>query len=333
VPQIILIITNKRDGHVDSVVGHLDAVGQPWIRLNTEDVPQNLRLTIDPLQAKGSATVLDSGKEFRLEDVRAVWYRKPDPLNLSHFTLERDSLEYVEAEFSEILQGLYGLLRNAFWINNPFTCRIAHRKPLQLNVAGQVGFITPRSVITNESDVALTFAESVGWDVAIKSLGALAVAEPNGDSVVQYGVYTRRVNKEELMAQAHRIPFMPTIFQEYIEKAYELRITCVGERVFCCRIDSQDTPLSREDFRFNTENLKHELVECPELEPKLKAYMKAFNLNFGCFDFAVTPSGEFVFFECNPNGQWLWIEQFAEAPIGEAIAKLLLNSCSHDTIS
>ena len=51
--------------------------------------------------------------------------------------------------------------------------------------------------------------------------------------------------------------------------------------------------------------------------------MKEFGLNFGCFDIAVTPSGEFVFFECNPNGQWLWIEEFTGAPIGKAIAELL----------
>ena len=325
---MILIVTSKRDGHIDVVARHLDAVDQPWVRLNTEDIPRNLLLTVNPAQATGSATVLDSGREFHLEEVCAVWYRKPDPLNLSHFVLEKASLDYVEAEFSEILQGLYGLLNGATWINNPLTSRLAHRKLLQLHVASKVGFITPRSVVTNQADVALAFAESVGWDVAIKSLGALTVTEQRSDDLVQYGVFTRRVNKSELLSQKDKIVHMPTIFQEYVNKAYELRVTCVADQTFCCRIDSQASAESREDFRFNTRNLKHELVECPEIEPKLKAYMKEFGLNFGCFDIAVTPSGEFVFFECNPNGQWLWIEELTGAPIGKAVAELLLSACS-----
>lgn len=321
---MILIVTSKRDGHVNSVARHLDAAGQPWVRLNTEDVPRNLVLTVAPAEATGSLRLLDSGRDLRLEEVRSIWYRKPDPPDLSHFSLEQPSLDYVEAEFSEILQGLYALMYEATWVNNPLTLRLAHRKLLQLHVARKVGFTTPRSIVTNRGDDALAFSESVGWDVAIKSLGALSVTEQRSDAVVQYGVFTRRVTKDELLAQSDKIAHMPTIFQEYIEKSYELRVTCVGDEVFCCRIDSQASLESREDFRFNARKLKHELVECEEIKPKLNAYMKEFGLNFGCFDIAVTPSGEFVFFECNPNGQWLWIEELTDAPIGQAIARLLM---------
>jgi hypothetical protein len=48
--------------------------------------------------------------------------------------------------------------------------------------------------------------------------------------------------------------------------------------------------------------------------------MKAFGLNFGCFDIGITKSGEPVFFECNPNGQWQWVENLTGLPIGKAIA-------------
>jgi len=321
---MILIFTNKRDGHIDSVARYLDAANYPWVRLNTEDIPRNLLLSINPTNATGSARVIDSGREFRFEDLRTVWYRKPDPLNLSHFVLEKAALDYVEAEFFEILQGIYALLRDCMWINNPLTTRLSHRKLLQLCVAKRLGFITPRSIVTNEAEVAIAFAESVEWNIAIKSLGALSVTEQRGEEVVQYGIFTRRISKDELFGQKDKIVYMPTIFQEYIDKAYELRVTCAGDQIFYCRIDSQATAESSEDFRFNARNLKHEIIECPELEPMLKAYLKEFGLNFGCFDIAVTPSGEFVFFECNPNGQWLWIEELTGAPIGKAVADLLM---------
>ena len=49
--------------------------------------------------------------------------------------------------------------------------------------------------------------------------------------------------------------------------------------------------------------------------------METFGLNFGCFDFAITKTGEPVFLECNPNGQWLWVQNLTGMPIGKAIAE------------
>ncbi len=65
------------------------------------------------------------------------------------------ALEYVEAEFTEVIFGLYALLSRAYWINNLFSTRIAHRKLLQLGVnfyaerrVNKVrGFSTTRSVV------------------------------------------------------------------------------------------------------------------------------------------------------------------------------------------
>jgi len=48
-------------------------------------------------------------------------------------------------------------------------------------------------------------------------------------------------------------------------------------------------------------------------------------LVFGCIDMIVTPRGEFIFLEINPNGQWLWIEELTGLPISEAIANTLAN--------
>ena len=36
--------------------------------------------------------------------------------------------------------------------------------------------------------------------------------------------------------------------------------------------------------------------------------MASLGLKFGCFDFIVTPDGEYVFLEVNEAGQFLWIE-------------------------
>ena len=298
----------------------------PWVRLNTEDAPKNAIVTIDPAALSGRIFLSDSQRSIELSAVKAVWYRKPDSPNLSHFALSEAGLEYVEAEFNEILLGTYALLNHVLWINNPLTSRLAHRKLLQLSVARQVGLETPPTVVTNDLDEALAFAKFCDWNLAIKSLGSISVTRRDSQDVqLHYGIFTRRVGREELLSVIDSIRHMPTLFQKYIPKDYELRVTCVGRRVFCCKIYSQESADGKEDSRLDLYGARHELCDWPELSRMLLAYLDAFDLNFGCFDLAVTPDGQPVFFECNPNGQWLWIEELTGAPISRAIADLLLS--------
>jgi glutathione synthase/RimK-type ligase-like ATP-grasp enzyme len=200
---------------------------------------------------------------------------------------------------------------------------------LQLRTAASVGFRTPRTIITNNPVTALAFAESLPGDVAIKSLGAITVTAPDGDGgAVQYGLFTRRVKLAELRTVNDTIRHLPTAFQEFIEKQYELRITVVGSHIFACRIESRSDDLTADDYRFDTTRLRHSPDDCPELKDRLLAYMRAFGITFGCFDIMVTQAHEPVFVECNVNGQWQWVENLTGLQIGRAIAQELLTA--HD---
>jgi glutathione synthase/RimK-type ligase-like ATP-grasp enzyme len=325
---MLLVITSKSDGHIEPVTRHLENAGVEWIRLNTEDLATNVEVNIDPAAARGQMYIRDSQREIALEAVEAVWYRKPDPVRVDHFDLEGGALDYVEAEYREILDGFYALLTHVPWINNPFTTRLAHRKMLQLHVARRVGFATPRTLVTNIAADALRFADSVNGSVAVKSLGALSVLDNMGEQDVQYGIFTRRIDRHELHAVADKIGHLPTTFQEFVPKRYELRITCVGRRVFACRIDARAGDLTADDYRFDTANLQHTAIDCPELHDRLGAYMTEFCLNFACFDVIISASGDAVFLEANPNGQWLWVEHLTGLPIGRAVADELLSYCS-----
>ena len=71
--------------------------------------------------------------------------------------------------------------------------------------------------------------------------------------------------------------------------------------------------------------LRYEPYELPDaVKAFCIKFLQDMHLNFGCFDFIVTPQDQFVFLECNPNGQWLWIEQETGMPISQAIAEYLM---------
>jgi len=321
---MILILTSKLDSHVGAVTRHLDASGAPWVRINTEDLPRNVVLEIEPACGAGTVKILDSGREFSLSEVSAIWHRKPDPVDLSHFTLEPAECDYVEAEFNEVLHGLYALLRERYWINNPLTTRLAHRKLLQLRTAALSGFAVPRTIVTNIPSRASAFAAKAE-SLALKSLGALSVTRVDEQKEIHHGLFTRRINAAELDGHIDKVRHMPTQLQEFIPKRAELRITCVGDQYFACRIVVEGNAAAAEDHRFVTKELPHQPIECPAaLREPIRRYLDSFGLNFGCFDVAETYSGDYVFFECNPNGQWLWVEELAGLPIGRAVANLLI---------
>lgn len=321
---MILIVTSKRDSHVGAVTKHLDEAARPWVRMNVEDLATNAEITIQPALGSGKLSLHDSGKTLDLDTVTAVWYRKPDPVQLGHFKVDEAARDYVEAEFNEVIHGIYALLGHARWINNPLYARVAHRKLLQLKVAHEVGFKVPETIVTNSLDSAMTFSKARNGDLAIKSLGAISVMQEADHQMVQYGVFTRRITELELLSQGDKVRHMPTMFQQFVEKQAELRITCVGREIFACRISPRVGDVTSDDHRFDTANLPHEAVDHPELVERMQAYMDRFGLNFGCFDFIVPKSGgEPIFLEMNPNGQWHWVQQLTGQDIGGAIARLL----------
>lgn len=114
----------------------------------------------------------------------------------------------------------------------------------------------------------------------------------------------------------------PCIYQQYIKKKHELRITVVGEEVFAAAVNSQDFEETKIDWR--RENLEFYKTSIPKhIEVKCIEIVKKLGLHFGAIDLILDKDDNYVFLEVNPNGQWAWIESQTELPISEAIIKFL----------
>jgi glutathione synthase/RimK-type ligase-like ATP-grasp enzyme len=87
-------------------------------------------------------------------------------------------------------------------------------------------------------------------------------------------------------------------------------------------MDSQADEATRTDWRAGQPD--HEIFVLPEqVEASIRRLMASFELNFASLDMIVTPDGEFVFLELNPNGQWLWLELELGLPLVASMADLL----------
>src|SRR5690606_10985169 len=121
----------------------------------------------------------------------------------------------------------------------------------------------------------------------------------------------------EFEENVDRIALCPTLLQEYVEKSYELRVTIFGDTAFACRLDSQVAKGARVDWRMVTpDHIPHTIVTLVNrVESALREMLRRLDLRFGAFDLIVSPEGETVFLELNPNGHWYWIELATGAPM------------------
>jgi ATP-grasp ribosomal peptide maturase len=307
----ILVLTGRDDLTADAVVGELARRGAEVVRYDTGDFPTASRLAVS-LTGGGWAGSLAGSRSVQLERVTSVWWRRPN-----EFRTPGEWPGYARAlAVSEARSGLLGVLGSlpVRWVNHPAADAAANYKPRQLAVAARAGLDVPQSVITSDPDHAREF---IGADqVVYKGLGG-GVLGPGGKRRFLPVALVRAGEIDDgVTGTAH-------LFQERVPKAYEVRLTVIGERMFPVAIHA-DSEAARLDWRTDYRSLRYERVTLPTgVERGVRRLMDELGLHFGALDFAVTPEGRWVFFEVNPNGQWHWIAVKAGVPLVEAMADAL----------
>lgn len=323
----ILVLTNSSEDAVELITRHIREVGQSVFRINTDQLfGEHIALELSGEQSYGSITF--EGERLDLDRVRSVWDRRPTPPVLPE-SISKESAEFVVGEYRSFLWSLCTILE-VFWINPPLvaTRLLEHNKPKQRLDAVRVGLRVPATLITNDPQRILEFCRRHGGKVVVKSIRPTLVRQEGERG--QLFVFTTPISAEDIIGREAEIRLAPVMLQEYVEKALEFRVTIIGGRIFTCAIHSQDSERTRHDWRrYDFEKVKHEVYQLPvEVEQKLLALMKEWGLVYGAMDMILTPSGEYVFLEVNPTGQWGWIEYLTGMPISRTIAELLMNPTS-----
>jgi len=99
----------------------------------------------------------------------------------------------------------------------------------------------------------------------------------------------------------------------------------VAGEVFAAEILSQERQSSRIDWRATDDpHLRHRRHELPtEIADLCRGIVKHLGLTFGAIDLSLQADGTYVFFEINPNGEWMWLEDQLGFPISDRIAQWL----------
>jgi glutathione synthase/RimK-type ligase-like ATP-grasp enzyme len=310
----VLIIAPTDDPHACVVAKRLDALEAEAIILDSAHFPSQWHLSVRTANDTTPQFLLAQGSlEIREDNLAGVWWRRPQRYLSSSDVQEPHLRRFITVEARAAFEGWLHCLGEPV-INPVAADRAASFKLLQLQTAVEVGLRIPRTLATNSPPQALKFNKTNGPHTVYK-----AFTQPSWQLLA-----TQRLSADAL-EHVDAVSYSPVLFQEEIRKLADIRVTVLDGEVFPVLIKTglDEPPI---DWRVDPahEYIAHELPEATKTA--LVALVAKLGLRFAACDLALGEDGEYIFFEANTGGQWLFAEIMADQQISWAFARALLRS-------
>jgi len=312
----VLVLAEDYDPTVDRVVMTLSDRGVPVFRADLSWFPHKLTLDAELSGNRWVGVLRTPERETKLAGLRSVWYRSPTNFSFPA-TMPRARREHAEREARFGVGGVLATLP-VMWMNHPQRGADNAYKPRQLTVAAQCGLNVPRTLVTNDADAVRRFAHNSRHGLIIKVLAANIIYESGQRKVAHTHLLT-----DDDLADLSGVDLTAHQLQEWVPKAYEVRMIAVGTELFAVSIHTED-PEAYIDWRVNLDELEYGVIDVPQaVADRVRAFMSASGLTFSALDFVITPDGQWIFLESNSGGQFGWLTPVLGTAISDAIANLL----------
>jgi hypothetical protein len=190
---------------------------------------------------------------------------------------------------------LLGLLLNDFrgtWLSDPQATRRADNKLVQLRVAQACGLRIPRTLVSQDPERIRQFHASMRNGVIVKTIKGSPV----------WPLLTSSVLDEHLAAE-QSMRLAPAIYQEYIPGFQHIRALFLGETAYAVLLESADLDWRR-DLNVPIRAIRLDDV----LTRRLADVLRRLQLRMGVFDLKLDDTGDPVWLELNPQGQFLFVQ-------------------------
>ncbi|WP_461479566.1 ATP-grasp domain-containing protein [Paenibacillus sp. PvR148] len=282
-----------------------------YFRINRDEFNYyKITLTINPLSLK----VEFNEKTYLINEshLKSVYFRAPIYLReLNNGSLGAEEQLY-RSQWMAFIRNLT-IFEKVNWVNNPISTFKAENKLLQLKYASELGFLCPKTIVTNTSSQRVIDED----EFIVKSIDT-ALLNVDGKEAF---VYSNIVNFEEFTNSD--LSLSPIIVQEYIGNKIDVRVTVVGNEVFSVKI-VKDNKGVEGDWRLHKDDVQFTPFSLPQdISQKCIKLVESFGLSFGAIDLIESDS-KYYFIEVNPTGEWAWLVESANFAIPESICNLIM---------
>lgn len=227
-----LIISNAFNIHAYAVKWAIERMGfhvSVWV-LPDFPTSQKISIEFDDQSPEENRLIDGPNAEIRKTDsYTSVWLRRIPYLLPTGDNLHPADVEIVERESRHFMKGaLNSICSNGFWVNPPKARESAQYKIYQMAKAREVGLSVPSTLYSNDPALIERFVKK-NIDVVFKSF--LPVGWSVNDRIMR--LWTTRISLDDINRSWDEISRCPAIYQERIEKKYEIRLTIIGKTFFC----------------------------------------------------------------------------------------------------
>jgi glutathione synthase/RimK-type ligase-like ATP-grasp enzyme len=313
---MLFILTNSQDATVSFLIPALEKSGLPFVRFDTDVVLQSAAFEFHVSHPR----LRLNGSWYEPKQITNIWYRRPE--EFKHDGLgDSPEAKYTRAEWAEFFENFFAHVPKVQWMNHPSMNAAASRKLEQLSTAAQLGIKIPDTLVTQEPEELKAFYAKHGGRLIAKPLstGYVERGKDDADSLI----YTNRVKPEDV-EKLDDLSVCPTLFQECVDKDFDVRITVVDSELTAVKLLAKEADgTQRCDIRRNNMvDVSHSEIELPgHVSDGVWQLMRKYQLRFAAIDMVVSLAGEWMFLEINPNGQWAWIDQVARTDIAASFVK------------
>ncbi|NUQ35884.1 MAG: hypothetical protein HUU29_13205, partial [Planctomycetaceae bacterium] len=282
----ILLVGNQLDSHVKLVSEDIVRMGGTPIVLSMEDASTWLGHSVEC--DEGGVQTYDTTSKSII-DVTAVWWRRYCKAETAGIPSDaklpgEEARVFCRGQRHQHFLGAICALPSIVEVNPLWAEWRISTKAVQLRMARDIGFAIPRTYMGADPIAARAFAESCltsGSAVVSKAHTSVPLPSITHDGR-DYGRMTTLLHPERL-GELNDLHGTPVILQEYVPKAFEVRATVVGDRVFACGIDSQKSDRTKVDWRrYDLPNTPHWPYDMPkDVERKLLEFCRRAELVFG----------------------------------------------------
>ncbi|WP_299222304.1 grasp-with-spasm system ATP-grasp peptide maturase [uncultured Aquimarina sp.] len=293
---------------------------------------KKITISLGGIDKKNSIKVKD--KNLNHIDLFPVWFRRPNKVSIPFTGDFKYESTYPKNLFSYAIKQrntiFWDYLGNKLESNNHLGSfkTISLNKPIVLELAQKFGLTIPSTLITNSKDDLNLFFENNNHRIITKSIEEIIIDHKHYLNDEEYLHFYQITN---LLESLDNTPskFAPSLFQEYIDKKYEIRTVFFNNEFYSASVFTQineDTKIDMRNRKANhfTRYMPYKLDS--EIEAGILKLMNHLELNFGVIDFIKSIDNEYYFLEINPVGQYGDVSLYCNYGIHKKIAEYLIKN-------
>lgn len=314
--MIMVLVGSRLDPHLIRVSQELDRLGivNQILDIETIGIASTIELQINNSQV-AAGRIIGDGWEIFTKEIDLIWLRRVHLPEISTEISDANDRLFARNEWRVAIDALVNSVPYNRVINLPKNERAAS-KPRQLQCAAELGIRVPDTLVTSSPNALYNFLDKHQGKVIHKTL----------TSPPHLFAETRLLSSDDCML-LKLLPMAPVMFQEQITGIADIRITVVGTQMYAAQLPCLPEGALDSRLELNREFRIWEIESVFAM--RIQQLFDKLGLVAGTVDLKLQDSGDYVFFEINPQGQFLYIEILTGLEIARGFAETFVEITSH----